>query len=173
MDDEGSLDEDYPRPTIAHNNRREMHMNTTIAAGKPPTWYWVVSGLAVAWMLIGVAAWVMDLMTDEASLEALSEAQRQLYAARPQWLFAVYGVAIFSGLAGSIGLLLRKSWASILFYVSLAAIVVQFGYTFLVMNAVQVLGAAAAIPFPLVIFLIGVALVWFAGRARRMGWIAP
>jgi hypothetical protein len=148
-------------------------MNTTSAAIKPPTWYWVVSGLAVLWMLFGVMAWAMDLMTDEAGMAEMSEAQRQLYAARPQWLFVVYGVAIFSGLAGAIGLLLRKSWASTLFGLSLAAIVVQFGYTFLGMHAVQVLGAAAAIPFPLVIFLIGVALLWFARRARKVGWIAP
>jgi len=146
-------------------------MATTTSASKPPTWYWVVSGLAVLWMLFGVMAWVMDLMTDEASLAEFSEAQRQLYAARPQWLFAVYGVAIFSGLAGAVGLLLRKSWASMLFGVSLAAIIVQFGYTFIALHAVEVLGAAAAIPFPLVIFLIGVALVWFAHRARQSGWI--
>jgi hypothetical protein len=85
----------------------------------------------------------------------------------------VYGVAIFSGLAGAIGLLLRKSWASMLFGVSLAAIIVQFGYLFLGMHAVRVLGAAAAIPFPLVIFLIGVTLLWFASRSRKVGWIAP
>lgn len=148
-------------------------MNTTATTNKPPTWYWVVSGLAVLWMLIGVMAWVMDFLTDEAALAQMSEAQRQLYAARPQWLFVVYGVAIFSGLAGAIGLLLRKSWAMTLFGLSLAAIIVQFGYTFLVMNAVQVLGAAAAIPFPLVIFLIGVALLWFARLSRKAGWIAP
>jgi len=112
-------------------------------------------------------------MTDEAGLAQLSEAQRQLYVTRPQWLFAVYGVAIFSGLAGAIGLLLRKSWASTLFAVSLAAIIVQFGYTFVVMHAVELLGAAAAIPFPLVIFLIGVALWWFSLRARKLGWLAP
>ena len=148
-------------------------MNTTSAASKPPTWYWVVSGLAVLWMLFGVMAWVMDLMTDEAGLAEMSEAQRQLYAARPQWVFVVYGVAIFSGLAGAVGLLLRKSWASMLFGVSLAAIIVQFGYMFLGMHAVQVLGAAAAIPFPLVIFVIGVTLLWFANRSRKVGWIAP
>jgi hypothetical protein len=148
-------------------------MNTTTAASKPPTWYWVVSWLAVIWMLFGVMAWVMDLMTDEAALAELSEAQRQLYAARPQWLFAVYGVAIFSGLAGAVGLLLRKSWASMLLVLSLAAVIVQFGYTFIAMRAVEVLGAAAAIPFPVVIFLIGAALVWFARLARKSGWIAP
>jgi len=50
---------------------------------------------------------------------------------------------------------------------------VQFGYTFVVMHAVELLGAAAAIPFPLVIFLIGVALWWFSLRARKLGWLAP
>jgi hypothetical protein len=148
-------------------------MNSTSAAGKPPTWYWIVSGLAVLWMLLGVMAWGMDLMTDEATVAEFSEAQRQLYAARPQWLFVVYGVAIFSGLGGAIGLLMRKSWASMLFAVSLVAIIVQFGYTFLGMHAVQVIGAAAAIPFPVVIFVIGVALLWFANRSRKAGWIAP
>ena len=147
-------------------------MNTTVAVGKPPTWYWVVAGFAVLWMLFGVMAWVMDLMTDEAGLAQMSEAQRQLYASRPRWLFAVYGVAIFSGLAGAIGLLLRKSWAVTLLAVSLAAVIVQFGYTFVAMHALEVLGAAAAIPFPLVIFCIGVALLWFARRARESGWIA-
>jgi hypothetical protein len=151
----------------------ESGMNTTSAVGKPPTWYWVVSWLAVLWMLFGVMAWVMDLMTDESGVAEFSEAQRQLYAARPQWLFVVYGVAIFSGLAGAIGLLLRKPWASMLFAVSLAAIIVQFGYTFLGMHAVQVLGAAEAIPFPLVILIIGVTLLWFANRSRKLGWIAP
>ena len=148
-------------------------METTTTSSKPPTWYWVVSAIAVLWMLFGVMAWVMDLMTDEAALTDMSEAQRQLYAARPQWLFAVYGVAIFSGLAGAIGLLLRKSWATMLLGLSLAAIIVQFGYTFLGMDAVKLLGAAAAIPFPLVIFLIGVALLWFARRSQKAGWIAP
>ncbi len=148
-------------------------MNSTSAAGKPPTWYWIVSGLAVLWMLLGVMAWGMDLMTDEATVAEFSEAQRQLYAARPQWLFVVYGVAIFSGLGGAIGLLMRKSWASMLFAVSLVAIIVQFGYTFLGMHAVQVIGAAAAIPFPVAIFVIGVALLWFANRSRKAGWIAP
>jgi hypothetical protein len=153
----------------ANNSYRATLVNTTPAI-KPPKTYWIVSALAVLWMLFGVVAWVMDLMSDEASLAQLSEGQRQLYAARPQWLFVVYGVAIFSGLAGAIALLLRSTWATALFAVSLVAIIVQFGYTFLAMHAVEVIGAAAAIPFPLVIFLIGVALLWFARYSRKSGW---
>jgi hypothetical protein len=140
--------------------------------GKPPTWYWIVSGLALVWMLMGVMAWFTDLMTDEAALAQMSEAQRQVYLSRPQWLFIVYAVAIFAGLAGAIGLLMRKAWATTAFAISLIAVAVQFGYTFLVMDAVRLLGAGVALPFPIVIFAIGVFLLWFSSNAKRAGRLA-
>lgn len=138
----------------------------------PPRWYRVVAALALVWMLIGVSAWVMDLMMDEAALARLSEGQQQLYAARPGWIFVVYGIATFTGLAGAVALLLRKSWAVPALAVSLAAVTIQFGYTLFVMDAVRLIGAAAAIPFPLAIFTIGVLLLWLAITAVNRGWIA-
>src|SRR5688500_8896690 len=138
---------------------------------KPPTWYWVVSVLALVWMLFGVFAWTMDFLMDEAALAQMTDMQRQLYSVRPQWLFVVYAVAIFSGLAGTIGLLMRKAWATPAFAISLVAVLVQFGYTFLVMDAVRILGPGAALPFPLVIFAIGIFLLWFSIYARWRNWI--
>lgn len=142
-----------------------------IHMAKPPRSYWVISILALAWMLLGVMAWTFDLMTDEQALASMSEPQRQLYAARPPWLFAVYAVAIFSGLLGAIGLLARKGWATALLALSVVAIVIQFGYTFVGLDAIRILGAGEALPFPIVIFGIGVALLWFASRAKRSGYL--
>jgi hypothetical protein len=139
---------------------------------RPPKWYWIVSALALVWMLFGVLAWTADFLMDEAALEQMSEGQRQLYSVRPQWLFVIYAIAVFSGLVGTIGLLLRKGWATIAFAVSLAAIIVQFGYTLLVMDAVALIGAAAALPFPLVIFVIGLLLLWLSVHAKKSGWIS-
>jgi hypothetical protein len=141
------------------------------AATKPPTWYWVIAGIALVWMLIGVLSWVMDLMTDEGAIAQMTEAQQQLYRSRPSWIFGVYAVAIFSGLAGAIGLLMRKSWTVAAFALSLIAIIVQFGYTFVFMDAIGLLGFAAAAIFPLVIFAIGAALLWFSLRTKKSGWI--
>lgn len=138
---------------------------------KLPAWYWVVSVLALLWMLFGVFAWAMDFLMDEAALAQMSEAQRELYAVRPQWLFIVYAIAVFSGLVGAIGLAMRKAWAIPAFWISLIAIIIQFSYTLFVMNAIALLGAAAALPFPVVIFAIGAALLWFAMRAKQSGWL--
>ena len=138
---------------------------------KAPWWYWAVAILATVWMLFGVLAWVMDLRMTPDQLALLPDPQQQLYAQRPQWLFAVYAVAVFSGLVGAIGLLLRKRWATTWFLVSLVAVVVQFGYTLFVMDAIGLLGPAMALPFPIVIFAFAVFLLWFARYARRHGWI--
>jgi hypothetical protein len=137
----------------------------------PPRWYPVVAWLAVAWMLVGVAAWFADLMTTDAAVAAMSDGQRTLYEARPGWLFAVYGVAIIAGLAGAVGLVLRRAWSVPALAVSLLAVVVQFGYTLLVLDAIGHIGAAAALPFPLLILVIGVALLAVARHAMRRGWI--
>lgn len=145
-------------------------MDTTQTA-PPPRWYWVVTSLALLWMLFGTFALIMDLTTNEAALEGLSEAERQLYAARPTWLFAVYGFAVLAGLGGVIGLLLRKAWAVALLTLSLIAVIIQFSYLLFIMGAIEVMGAAAALPFPLVIFTIGVLLLWLALRAKRLGWL--
>lgn len=141
-------------------------MNST---AKPPRSYWLIAVVALLWMLIGVLAWFMDLLMSEAALAQMSEAQRQLYLTRPQWIFIVYAIAIFAGLLGAIGLLVRRSWATPAFGVSLVAVVVQFAYTFWVMDAIRLLGAAQVVPFPLVIFAIGAFLLWFSRRAGQRG----
>jgi len=139
-------------------------------AGVVPRWYWVVAIVALLWMLFGVLAFIMDPMTDEAALARMSEAERELFLARPGWLFVIYGIAVFSGLAGAIGLLLRRLWAVAAFAVSLVVVIVQFVYVLFVMDAIGRIGAAAALPFPLVIFAIGAGLLWLALSARRKGW---
>ncbi len=139
-------------------------------ARRPPTWYWFVAGLALVWMLFGLYALYLDPAISQASRATMSEAQLRLIDARPGWFIGIYAVAIISGLLGAIGLLLRKGWSVPMFGLSLLAVIVQFGYLYLVLDAIGILGAAEAIPFPLVIFAIGVALLWFATYARRRGW---
>jgi hypothetical protein len=138
---------------------------------RPPDWFRVLAVLTLLWMLFGVMALAMDWTADAADVAQMSAAQQELRAERPPWLFAVYAVATLGGLAGAIGLLLRRRWAVALLALSLAAVVVQFGYVLLVMDAIRLLGAAAALTFPLVIATLGVLFLWFSVAARRRGWL--
>lgn len=122
-------------------------------------------------MLFGVLAFIMDPLTGEETLAQMDAAQRELFEARPTWLFVVYGIAVFSGLAGAIGLLMRHRFAVTAFLISLLFVIVQFIYVLFVMDAIGRIGAAEAIPFPVVILSIGLAMLWFSLHARKSGWI--
>jgi hypothetical protein len=54
--------------------------------------------------------------------------------------------------------------------VSLVAVVVQFGWTFLATPILSTVGGSAAI-FPLVIFGIGAFMLWFTHMAIGRNWL--
>lgn len=141
-----------------------------IAAVTPRLWFWVGAALALAWSLVGVASFMMDVMMTREQLEALPKEQQEVYARRPAWIVAVYAIAVFSALAGAIALLLRRRVAATLLAASLAAVVVQFLATLFVFGAVSTLGWSAAV-FPAVIVLAGIAMLQLAKSAAGRGWI--
>ena len=58
-----------------------------------------------------------------------------------------------------------------LVYVSLAAIIVMFGYAFAATDLIAHKGLAQVLPFPLFIAAVGGFSIWFAGLATKRGWI--
>lgn len=138
----------------------------------PPRWFWVVASLLTLWLLIGVASWFVDLTMSETMVAEMSEAQRGVYARRPSWMFGIYGIAVFAGGAGGLGLLLRKQWATSALILSLVAATVQFAVTmFGPMDALAQLGPALALPLPVTVIVVGAGAVVFARRAASRGWL--
>lgn len=137
---------------------------------KLPTWFWVVAIAGLLWTLMGVASYFMDVAMSEETLARMPEAQREIYEARPSWVVGVYAVAVFSALIGGIALVMRKSFAVPAFGVSLAAVIVQFGFVLFGMNVIAAFGATAAI-FPAVIVILGAFLLWFSMRSKAKGWL--
>src|SRR3546814_1238210 len=68
--------------------------------------------------------------------------QRAIYEATPAWLYVFYGLATFGGVAGSIGLLLRRRWAVPVYLLALVALVLQVVASYAVTPAWSVSGAA-------------------------------
>ncbi|HEX8401856.1 MAG TPA: hypothetical protein VF628_09155 [Allosphingosinicella sp.] len=132
-----------------------------------PVWYWLLAGLAALWEAIGVASYLGQVY---GAME-MSPAQQQLVGSTPAWVTGAYAIAVFSGLAGALALLLRRRWAKPLLVVSLVAAVVQYGYIFGIGGALDLVGGSAIV-LPLLILLIGAGLIWFASYADRRGWLA-
>jgi hypothetical protein len=140
-------------------------------AVKRPAWFWIVAALALLWNLFGLAMfWMQYSMTPE-QLAQLPEAQRAVQEAFPAWLWAVDGVAVVAGTLGSVLLLLGKRLALPVFWISLVAVVVLFGYCLFPGRMLELLGAAQALPMPILVTVVAALLVWFARKALARDWI--
>ncbi len=137
---------------------------------KLPAWFWIVAGVALLWELMGVGSYLYHVTLSDAALAALPEGQRQLMEATPPWVFGAFAIAVFSGLLGAIGLLLRRKWATPPFVLSLIAVVIQFGWTFAIGKAHELIGPSAAI-FPAFIVAMAVLLAWFSAHVAKRGWL--
>jgi hypothetical protein len=135
-----------------------------------PAWYWVIAAVALLWNLMGCAFFAMELFAQEALMETMTEAQRAWARSVPGWIYFVYGVAVTTGVLGSIGLFLRKSWATMMFTICLVAVIVQMVYTMLIGGGLQAMGPSGLI-MPALVIVIAAALLWFSSFARRRGWI--
>lgn len=124
----------------------------------------IVIGIILAlWNLMGVAAFVMQYGADLDQLAKTDPDTARAFAAMPQWAWVVYAIAVGAGTLGAIALLMRKALAASLLLLSMMAVIVQFGYTFLATDLLHVKGGTAAI-FPAVIFLIAVGQ-WLYARS--------
>ena len=135
-----------------------------------PKWFWFAAIGALLWNLIGVATYLSYVTASSEAIAALPDEQRAIREATPMFVTAAYAIAVFSAAAGSIFLLMRRSWAVSMFTTSLVAVLVQFGYMFLALNVLST-GAAAAV-LPAMIIIVGLLLVRFSLSARRKGWLA-
>lgn len=139
---------------------------------KPTATFWVVAILLTLWNAFGCYVCYLQITRGADAMASATDYDRQLFAALPAWYFWVYAVAVGAGLLGSLALLGRSAAARWLYVLSLIAIVVMFGYVFLQTDVIAVKGAGEAMGFPIIIALIAIFSIWFAGYSRRRGWVA-
>ena len=139
-------------------------------AGTVPTSFRIISILGLAWNLVGVAMFFLQTGLDAERIAAMPEQQRMVYEALPSWLPVFYGIAVFGGLLGSAGLVLRRRWSVPLLAISLAAVAVQMIALYVVAPAWQASGASG-LAFSLLIVAIAAFLLVYARRASARGWL--
>lgn len=143
---------------------------TAITSTKPAASFWIISSAALLWNLSGIMQFFMEVYITEEALAALPEVERALFESTPVWLKSVYGIAVFSGAIGCVLLLMRKSSSIPVFVISLITVVIQMSFSFFMTEAIEVYGIIALI-MPLVVIAICIFLIWYAKRAKALGWI--
>jgi hypothetical protein len=95
--------------------------------------------------------------------------QAAMLSARPAWYYAAFAGAVWVGLTGAVGLLLRKSWAVPALLISLIAVIVQYSAILIVprmrtISSDELLG-------PIVVALVSYGIFMLARLAKRRDWL--
>lgn len=130
--------------------------------------FWIIATLILLWNLLGDAAYLMQASADLDALAKSDAVSARAFMQMPAWAWGAYAVAVWSGTFGAILLLMRRGWAWAFFALSLTAVVVQFGWTFLDFGLLGAKGPSSAI-FPLVIVGIAIASLIYARRKKADG----
>jgi hypothetical protein len=85
----------------------------------------LIGAVGLGWNLIGLAAMAGPLFAGDGARYAMSAAERALADLTPNWVVIGTILAVAGGIAGSAGLLMRRSWAVVALIVSLLGVVAQ------------------------------------------------
>ncbi|MDJ0916632.1 MAG: hypothetical protein QNJ05_02635 [Woeseiaceae bacterium] len=139
---------------------------------KVPVSFWVVSGAALVWNLFGLLAYYLRVSATPEILAEMykTEAELAFMTSIPAWATGAQGLAVTAGVLGCLLLLLRKKAAKMLFIASLAGILAQNAYGFILGDGIGALGVGAIV-LPIVVIVVAIALVIFSARAIEKGWL--
>jgi hypothetical protein len=135
-----------------------------------PAWLKSVAWAALVWNLLGVIAFVMQLLMTPDMISKLPAEQQAAYSNTPLWSTFAFAIAVFGGMLGSLLLLLKKALARSVFALSTVAIFVQQFYNFIIINSIELLGASAVF-MPLLVIVIALLLLFISNKAINKGWL--
>ena len=136
---------------------------------KAPKWFMIVAVVLLVWNLLGVMAYIMQVMMSPETLAALPEEQRQLLENTPAWATAAFAVAVNFGALGCVLLLLRRNLAGIFLQLSLAGVLVQMFHSFFMSKSFEVFGPGGLV-MPVMVIVIAIYLVVLAAKANTNRW---
>lgn len=137
---------------------------------KVPTWFWVVSVLALLWNLVGVFAYIGQVMMSPEALQTLPADQRELIINTPAWATAAFAFAVWGGAIGSVLLFIKKKLSFQFFAVSFAGVLVQLYHSFFIAHAMEVYGPGGLV-MPVIVLMFGAFMIWFSSFSINHGWL--
>ena len=140
-------------------------------ASRTPWHLWVVGILVLLWDMVGAYDYLMTQTQNESYMSQFTPEQLEFFYGFPAWVVAFWAIAVWSGVLGSVLLLLRKRLAVPVFAVALVAMLVTTFHNFVLSYAVEVMDTFALV-FTIIIFLISLGLLSYAAALKKRGVLA-
>lgn len=135
---------------------------------KTPKHLWIVGILALLWNLMGTFDYLATQFKIESYMSEFTQEQLDYFYGFPAWAVAGWAIAIWIGLAGTVGLLFRRKWSVMAFAISLAGLALSSIYTLVMSNGLEIMGSTATI-MTVVIWAVSIFLVWYSSQQAKAG----
>jgi hypothetical protein len=142
---------------------------TAARGGTVPIWYWVAAVSALLFEGLGCFFYLAEVRLTPEQIAMLPLDQAAMLSARPAWYYAAFAGAVWVGLTGAVGLLLRKTWAVPALLISLIAVIVQYS-AILIVPAMRTISSDELLG-PIVVALISYGIFMLSRLAKRRGWL--
>ena len=134
-----------------------------------PTWFRIVTVLALLWNLFGMWQY-LSYVRVVPMLGEMNAAEAALLARAPAWYTAAFAIAVFAGVLGALGLILGRAWSRSLLVLSLVAAIVQFTWWCFISGGAETIGPSFYVA-PAVVILVALLLVWLARTGVNRRWL--
>ncbi|MEQ9104856.1 MAG: hypothetical protein RIE53_09165 [Rhodothermales bacterium] len=134
-----------------------------------PRHLWIVGILSLLWNAMGAFDYSMTQFQVESYMSNFTPEQLEFFYGFPWWLDALWAIAVWGSVLGSLGLLLRKAWAVPVFGASLVCMMGTTIHNYFIEDGMAVMGGIGVLVFSMVIFIVAVFLFIYARRMRDTG----
>ena len=124
---------------------------------------------ALLWNILGVFAFIMQLSLTPEMVSKLPQEQQLAYNNQPLWATLAFAIAVFGGALGCVLLLFKKSLAALTLIISLAAVLAQQYYNFMIINSINLFGISAIL-MPIAVTIIAIALVYLSFHLKQQDY---
>ena len=135
---------------------------------RAPVHLWIVGVLALLWNAIGAFDYLATELKLDFYMSRFTPEQLAYFSDFPAWAIAGWAFGVWGGLAGAVGLLLRRKWTVWAFVVSLVGMMVSWVYTLVLSNGAEMMGTEGAV-FGAVIWVFAIFLLLYARAMTKRG----
>ena len=135
-----------------------------------PKWLKAVVALAFVWNLMGIFNFYTQITLTEEDIAALPLVEQELMNSTPLWSLIAFGIGVFGGTLGCVGLFIQKKWAFYPLLFSLIAVIAQMGYWLFFTKAVEVYGNSTY-AMPMVVILVAYLLLRLSKNGIVKGYL--
>jgi len=138
------------------------------ARPKVPIHLWIVGVLALLWNFMGAFDYLATQLKLASYMGQFTQEQLDYFYGIPAWAVSGWAIAVWIGLVGTVGLLLRRKWSVVAFAISLAGLAISSIYTLFLSNGLEINGTMGII-MTVLVWVIAIFLVWYSKQQAKAG----